>query len=270
MVESIRGKSTGAAQGVIGKELLQSISLRLPPLPEQRRIVAILDEAFEGIAKARANAEKNIENARAVFDAYLSQTFGARGRGWVETTLGDLGKISMCKRIFKEETTTSGGIPFYKIGTFGKTPDAFISAELYREYRHKYPFPKKGDVLISASGTIGRRVVYDGEPAYFQDSNIIWLDTDETRILNGFLYHLYGACEWNATRGATISRLYCDNLRQLSVAFPSSLLEQRRLTARFDTLADQSNLLSSIHEQKLAALDDLKKSLLHHAFAGEL
>ena len=127
----------------------------------------------------------------------------AMKKAWQTKTLGEIGKVSMCKRIFKEETTATGDIPFYKIGTFGKEPDAFIPNQTYNEYRAKYPFPKKGDVLISASGTIGRRVRYGGEPAYFQDSNIVWIDNDEKQVLNDYLYHFYGACEWNSTSECT-------------------------------------------------------------------
>ena len=155
-------------------------------------------------------------------------------KGWQTKTLGEIGKVSMCKRIFKEETTAIGDIPFYKIGTFGKEPDAFIPNQTYNEYRAKYSFPKKGDVLISASGTIGRRLRYGGEPAYFQDSNIVWIDNDEQQVLNDYLYHFYGACEWNSTKGATISRLYNDNLRRIAIGFPKSLPEQQRIVGLLD------------------------------------
>ena len=155
-------------------------------------------------------------------------------KGWQTKTLGEIGKVSMCKRIFKEETTAIGDIPFYKIGTFGKEPDAFIPNQTYHEYRATYSFPKKGDVLISASGTIGRRLRYGGEPAYFQDSNIVWIDNDEQQVLNDYLYHFYGACEWNSTKGATISRLYNDNLRRIAIGFPKSLPEQQRIVGLLD------------------------------------
>ena len=82
----------------------------------------------------------------------------------------------MNKRIFKEQTTTKGDIPFYKIGTFGSDADSFISRDLFEEYKNKYPYPNIGDILISASGSIGRTVVYNGEDAYYQDSNIVWQD----------------------------------------------------------------------------------------------
>ena len=250
--------------------LAKSVEIPYPPLAEQQRIVGILDEAFEGLATAKLNAEINLQNAKDLFESHLQSVFTQRGPGWVETTLGEIGKISMCKRIFKEETTATGDIPFYKIGTFGKEPDAFIPIQTYNEYRAKYSFPKKGDVLISAAGTIGRRVRYDGEPAYFQDSNIVWIGNDEKQALNDYLYHFYGACAWNSTNGATIPRLYNDNLRRISIGFPKSLQEQRRIVAQLDVLMEETQRLASIYTRKLAALEALKKSLLHQAFTGEL
>src|SRR5690554_6249886 len=167
----------------INKTQIENIEIPLPPLPEQQRIVAILDETFSAIDKAKANAEQNLKNAKELFESYLQGVFEKKGDGWEEKTIGEIGSPKMCKRIFKKETTSDGDIPFYKIGTFGKEPDAFISKELYSEYREKYSFPDIGAVLISASGTIGRRVRYNGEPAYFQDSNIVWIDNDESQVL---------------------------------------------------------------------------------------
>lgn len=95
--------------------------------------------------------------------------------------LGDIGKISMCKRILKEQTSKKGDIPFYKISTFGGEADCFISKEIFEEYKEKYSYPRKGDILISAAGTIGRTVIYNGEDAFFQDSNIVWLDNDDKK-----------------------------------------------------------------------------------------
>jgi len=139
--------------------------------------------------------------------------------------LGEVGKVSMCKRIFKNQTSTTGQIPFYKIGTFGNTPNAFISQKIFDEYRRKFSFPKKGDVLLSASGTIGRRVIYDGEPAYFQDSNIIWIDNDESKVLNMFLFYLYTIVKWQ-TEGGTIKRLYNDNLKKIQIPIPPLTIQK--------------------------------------------
>lgn len=110
----------------------------------------------------------------------FKDTNGKDYPAWEQRKLGDIGTVQMNKRIFKTQTSTSGEIPFYKIGTFGKIPDAYISRELFEEYKKKYPYPKKGDLLLSASGSIGNVVEYNGEEAYFQDSNIVWLEHGKT------------------------------------------------------------------------------------------
>ena len=249
---------------------IQEISILLPSFHEQKRLAKVLDEVFEKTAKAKENAEKNLQNARELFESYLQNIFTNPGDGWEEKKLGDIGKVLMCKRVFKDQTTTAGDIPFYKIGTFGKEPDAYISKEIYDKFRKKFSFPKKGDILISASGTIGRRVKYDGEPAYFQDSNIVWIDNDENKVLNDYLYHFYGACKWSSTKGATISRLYNDNLKQIKIVFPKSLTEQRAIVAKFDALSAETKKLEAVYHQKITDLEELKKSVLHKAFNGEL
>lgn len=150
---------------------------------------------------------------------------------WEEHTLGDFGSISMCKRIFKDQTSPNGDIPFFKIGTFGYTPDAYISRKLYEEYKQQYPFPNKGDILISAAGTIGRTVEYMGEDAYYQDSNIVWLN-HSNKIDNKFLKYLYSKTNWNNLEGATIKRLYivyCLVLKVIALPLQSSTLSPRFL-----------------------------------------
>jgi len=250
--------------------LVSSVQVPIPPLPEQQRIVSILDEAFAAITKAKANAEQNLKNAKELFESFLQGVFEKKGDGWEEKTIGEIGNPKMCKRIFKEQTTTIGDIPFFKIGTFGKEPDAYISKEIYDEFRAKYSFPKKGDVLISASGTIGRRVRYDGEPAYFQDSNIVWIENDEKQVTNDFLYEFYGACNWGSTKGATISRLYNDNLKSIKISFPKSKEAQQTIVRQLDALRAETQKLEAVYQKKIADLEELKKSILQKAFAGEL
>ena len=160
--------------------------------------------------------------------------------GYVRISLGDIGSICMCKRILKSQTNTVSGVPFYKIGTFGKEADAYISQETFNEYRSKYNFPKKGDVLISAAGTIGRTVVYDGKPAYFQDSNIVWIDNDESIVLNSYLRYCYELKPWKASEGGTIPRLYNDNIAKAVIAVPS-IEEQKHVVSildRFDAICN--------------------------------
>jgi len=261
---------TGSAQPQLPNNKLLDICIPIPPLPEQRRIVAILDEAFASIAKAKSNAEQNLKNAKELFESYLQGVFEKKGDGWEEETLGEIGKPSMCKRILKNQTSSTGEIPFYKIGTFGKKPDAFISKEIYNEFRTKYSFPKKGDILISASGTIGRRVRYDGEPAFFQDSNIVWIDNDEKQVLNDYLYVFYEFCDWQPSKGATIARLYNSNLTSIKISFPKSLLEQKNILKKINALSNETKKLEAIYQTKINDLEELKKSLLQKAFSGEL
>ncbi|WRB54419.1 restriction endonuclease subunit S [Helicobacter pylori] len=178
---------------------------------------------------------------------------------WQRVRLGDIGKPCMCKRVMKHQTTRYGEIPFYKIGTFGNTADAFISKKLFLEYKTKYSFPKKGDILISASGTIGRAVIYDGKPAYFQDSNIVWIDNDETLVKNDFLFYAYSNVKWN-TEHTTILRLYNDNFRNTLIPLPP-LNEQSAI----------ANILSDL-DRYFCALDALilKKESVKKSLSFEL
>lgn len=179
---------------------------------------------------------------------------------WEEKRLGEVGSMRMCKRIFKEQTNPRGGIPFYKIGTFGGVPDAYISREIFENYRINYPFPKNGSVLISAAGTIGRTIVYEGEPAYFQDSNIVWLDNNENLVTDIFLFYLYQLINWAPSVGA-IQRLYNESILGAQVKFPS-IPEQQKVA---DCLASLDNLITA-QTQKLAALKTHKKGLMQQLF----
>lgn len=153
---------------------------------------------------------------------------------WEKRKFGDLGSVSMCRRIFKEQTATEGDIPFYKIGTFGGEPDAFISRALFEEYKEKYQYPEVGDMLISASGTIGRTVEYAGEDAYFQDSNIVWFKHDD-RVDNSFLKCIYSSVKWSGIEGSTIKRLYNDNFLKTEFSMPNAE-EQKKIGEYFQNL----------------------------------
>lgn len=180
--------------------------------------------------------------------------------GWKNKTLGDLGRVEMCRRIFKEQTQPSGEIPFFKIGTFGQEPDAFISSELFEEYRQKYPYPKQGDILISAAGTIGRTVEFTGENAYFQDSNIVWLRFDESQITSTFLNITYQNIKWDL-EGSTIKRLYNSDLLSAEITVPS-LPEQTHLGLFFRRLDSQIAESRAVLEKSR----QLKKAMLAKMF----
>ena len=175
---------------------------------------------------------------------------------WEQRKFGELGSVAMCKRIFKEQTSPVGDIPFYKIGTFGVEPDAFISRELFEEYKEKFQYPKIGDMLISASGTIGRTVEYDGEEAYFQDSNIVWFKHDE-RVDNSFLKCIYGIVKWSGIEGSTIKRLYNDNFLKTEFYMPS-VAEQEKIGEYFTNL----DHLITLHQRKCDETKKLKNKTL--------
>ena len=179
---------------------------------------------------------------------------------WEQRKLGEIGSVSMCRRIFKEQTSETGDIPFYKIGTFGADPDAFISRELFEEYKSKYPYPQKGDILISASGSIGRTVEFAGNNEYFQDSNIVWLNHDE-RLSNPFLKCFYSVVKWAGIEGSTIKRLYNDNILNTVICMPS-VPEQKRIGLFFENL---DNLIT-LHQRKFEKLTNVKKSMLEKMF----
>lgn len=168
---------------------------------------------------------------------------------WEMMTLKEIGDIKMCKRVLKHQTRENGEIPFFKIGTFGKKPDAFISKELYNSLKRKYSFPKKGDVLISAAGTIGRTVVFDGKDSYYQDSNIVWIDNNEKLISNDLLYYVLQIVNYK-TESGTIQRLYNDILQNTLFVCPPFLEQNAIATALSDTDAWIDSLKQLIDKKK--------------------
>lgn len=178
---------------------------------------------------------------------------------WEKRTLGELGNVAMNKRIFKNQTSEKGDIPFYKIGTFGKEPDAYISRELFDEYKSKYSYPKIGDILISASGSIGRTVEYKGGDEYFQDSNIVWLN-HHGKIDNHFLKQFYNIVTWHGLEGSTIKRLYNSNILNTEIILP--ILEEQNKIGSFFRKIDkmiqlQQSIVNKVKDIKFAYLSEM-------------
>lgn len=196
---------------------------------------------------------------------YKLTEVGVIPEDWEDVRLGEIAEIRMCKRVFHQQTTATGEIPFFKIGTFGKEPDAFISSSLYQDYKKKYSFPQKGDILLSAAGTLGRTVVYGGEDAYFQDSNIVWLDVDKGKISNEYLYYCYQTIKWASPEGSTISRLYNGIIKSTKIALPPTIEEQRAIA---QALSDVDALLAA-QEQLIAKKRDLKQAAMQQLLTGK-
>ena len=184
---------------------------------------------------------------------------------WEVKSLGEIGEPCMCKRILKEQTSPTGDIPFYKIGTFGGIPDAYISRELFEQYKEQYNYPKKGTLLLSAAGTIGRVVVFDGKDSYFQDSNIVWIDNDETKVTNDFLFYCYSRMQWKTEEGGIVSRLYNANLKSTSFIAPKSLAEQQRIAK---ALSDVDALISTT-EKLIQKKMNIKQGAMQNLLTGK-
>ena len=184
---------------------------------------------------------------------------------WEVKSLGEIGEPCMCKRILKEQTSPTGDIPFYKIGTFGGIPDAYISRELFEQYKEQYNYPKKGTLLLSAAGTIGRVVVFDGKDSYFQDSNIVWIDNDETKVTNDFLFYCYSRMQWKTEEGGIVSRLYNANLKSTSFIAPKSLAEQQRIAK---ALSDVDALISTT-EKLIQKKKNIKQGAMQNLLTGK-
>lgn len=258
----------------LSKDALRDIEFPFPKPKEQKKLSSFTTNLNDLIAAHSQKLELLKDHKKGLMQnlfpqegerepKYRFKEFENYGE-WVEKKLGQIGEPLMCKRIFKEQTTTNpnNGIPFYKIGTFGKQADAYISIELYEEFKSKYSFPEVGDILISASGTIGRLVVYDGSPAYFQDSNIVWLGNDENLVLNEFLYHCYSIVKWQTSDGGVISRLYNSDLKNIGVKFPKNPKEQQKIASCLSSL----DALITAQAEKVEQLKLHKKGLMQGLF----
>jgi type I restriction enzyme S subunit len=248
--EMLMSKQHGAGIPALRTSEISEILIPIPPLSVQKEIVGILDKMTEHTAQLTAE----LTARKKQYNFYRDQLLRFQ-EGEVEwKTLGMVGEVRMCKRILKEQTTDVGDIPFYKIGTFGKEPNAYISKKTFEEYKSKYNYPKLGEVLISASGTIGRTVIFDGIDAYFQDSNIVWIENDEKQVLNKYLFYFYQIAKWEIADGGTIQRLYNDNLKKTKIPIPS-LKQQERIV----TILDKFDMLTTSISEGLPKEIELRK-----------
>ena len=188
--------------------------------------------------------------------AYRTTSWKNTDIGWVPSDwevkdLRCINNVSMCKRVMKYQTKSVGVIPFYKISTFGGIPDSFIDRDLYEYLRSNFSYPNRGDILFSAAGTIGKYIIFDGNPAYFQDSNIVWIHNDERLVLNSYLYQLYHVIQWCTSEGGIVSRLYNKDIVNLKISIPS-LLEQQKIAEVLTDLDDLIVELEKLRDKKQA------------------
>ena len=244
-------------------EMIAEMQIPLPPtLKEQTAIATALSDTDAWINSLEQLLTKKRQIKQGAMQELLQPNPEASG-GWEVKKLGEIGQIKMCKRIFNFQTSETGEIPFFKIGTFGREPNAFISRNLFEEFKIKFSYPKKGDVLISAAGTIGRTVVFNGEESYFQDSNIIWIDNNENIITNTLLKYVLKIVKYR-TEGGTIQRLYNSILNNTSFNCPPKS-EQNQIVK---TLSDMDEEIGQL-ESKLEKAKQLKQGMMQELLTGK-
>ena len=279
-LKGVTGQMTGAA---IKRIILRDIKLAtipLPPLSEQQRIVGILDEAFEGLATATANAKKNLRNARALFESHLQSVFTQRGPGWVETTLnratdgiftGPFGSL------LHKNDYVANGIPLVNpahITEVGIEPDLRKTVSKATALRLKNYIMREGDIVIGRRGEMGRcALVTEVEDGWLCGTGSFFIKPSsrcDARYLVRFLRS--DGCKARLEKiagGAVMPNLSNTDLGNLVLDLPP-FDRQITIVEEIDSLHEEAQRLARLYERKLAALDALKKSLLHQAFSGQL
>ncbi len=254
---------------------LAQFDVPLPPLAEQQRIVGILDEAFGGLATAQANAEKNLQNARALFESHLQSVFSQRGKGWVETTLEQIGTTQTGSTPKSSDQASYGDfIPFVKPADFNK--DGSVNYEndgLSKKGLNGARKVSENSVLMVCIGaTIGKCSYCNRDVTTNQQINAL---TPSAGVSHKFIYYQmltksFQRSVMHSSAQATLPIINKSKWSALTVAIPPKLEEQKQIVSKLDALSEETQRLASLYQQKLAALAALKKSLLHQAFSGNL
>lgn len=272
----------GASYPAVTDGDVRSQPLPIPPLAEQQRIVGVLDEAFAGLARAQANAARNLQNARALFASHLHAVFSQRGNGWVEKRLGELCDIKHGYAFEGEFFTNQGDYVLL-------TPGNFYESGGYRDRGEKQkfyagPIPQdyvltKGDMLVAmteqAAGLLGSPIIVP-ESGKFLHNQRLGLVTAKTGVpwLNGFFFHVFNLPAvrqsiQDSASGTKVRHTSPTKLGAVLISLPP-LPEQRRIATQLDALSAETQRLAGVYAQQSAALAELKQALLHRAFAGEL
>jgi len=281
--EIVNSRLNGATTPHLYQRDITEFPVVLPPLLEQQRIVGILDEAFEGIATAKANAEKNLQNARALFESHLNEVFSQRGEGWVETTLHKVLTVQPRNGWSPPASNhADSGTPVLTLSSvtgFQFRPEKVKFTSAKTDAGRHY-WVSNGDFLITRSNTpelVGHVAIASGieTPTIYPDL-IMRMTPDPELALTAFLYYQLRTARLRSVitdraHGAnpTMKKIDKEAVKTLPVLIPSRSV-QKQVVARLDSLSLETQRLESIYQRKLAALDELKKSLLDRAFRGEL
>jgi type I restriction enzyme S subunit len=258
---------SGSGVGNLNVGTVREFPILLPPLPEQQRIVAILDECFAALEKAKANAEQNLKNAKELFESYLQGVFENKGEGWEEKTIGEICNLINGKAYKKEELLSKGKYRVLRVGNFF-TSDRWYFSDLELD-ENKYC--DKDDLLYAWSASFGPRIWKEEKVIYHYH---IWkVIPNEKLVTRDFLFTLF---EWDKEKikseqgtGTTMIHVSKGSMENRIVPIPS-LEYQQTIVRQLDALRAETQKLEAVYQQKLADLEELKKSILQKAFAGEL
>lgn len=267
----------GASYPAVTDGDVRAQEIPVPPLPEQRRIVGLLDEAFAGIATAKANSEKNLLNTRELFESYLESVFTQGEKGWMKTTIGAV--IRFIDYRGKTPVKTENGIRLItaknvKMGYLQESPMEFIAASNYESWMTR-GIPKKGDVLFTTEAPLANVAQLDTDEKIAFAQRIIVMQPNAENLDCTFLKYLLLSHPVqerirNRGTGATVQGIKASLLKTIEISFPETLAEQKQVAFQLDTLSNKTQYLARVYERKIAALDELKRSLLHQAFTGQL
>jgi len=270
------GEGCGGQTELARSALAERFSVHYPEsLSQQERIVGILDEAFDGNDTAKANAEKNLQNARALFESHLQSVFTQRGDGWVERTIGEVCILRSGTTLAKKLEKASGEIPYLKVADMnisnnldGVTSSSRFVNKTDVNASNLLPvgttiFPKRGGAILTNKKRLTQRVIC-------ADLNIMGV-TPKSGLLPEFLFNYFLRLDLREiNNGSSIPQINNYSIEPLLIAFPNSIKEQRAIVVKLASLSEETRRLECIYQQKLAALEALKKSLLHQAFSGQL
>lgn len=274
----IQRAATGATiKEVRPSKLADILDFPLPPISEQQHIVSILDESFAAIAKALANAEQNLKNSKELFESYLQGVFENKGEGWVEKTLKEVcAKITdgthQTPKYFDEgviflssRNVTSGKIDWNNI--------KYIDEKQHLEM-HKRVAPRVGDILLAKNGTTGVAAIVDRDlvfDIYVSLAHIRVLDEVTPEFMLYFINSPNAKKQFNKRlKGSGVPNLHLEEIREVEISFPKSKKEQNNLVQKLNNFSNETKKLEAIYNQKINDLEELKKSVLQKAFAGEL
>ena len=224
----------GAGIPALKSQAITSLIIPLPPLPVQREIVRILDNFTDLTAELLEKLNVELQSRKTQYAEYCHRLF-SDSESLRKTTLGEIVDVCMCKRIKKEQTSSVGEVPFYQNGTLGGIAKLFITKELFEEFSKKYKYPLPGEVMLTTVGTVGKAIQFDGNLAYFQDSNIVWLRRKTNEVTNEFLYWYCLSMPWKLPKRATLRHLHNYMITGTEIAIPS-LERQAYIIQKFQQL----------------------------------